>query len=34
MQEVERLLRDLRNGWAEMLNKHDSPRNESVRSVA
>ncbi|MDI1249338.1 MAG: flagellar export chaperone FliS [Lacunisphaera sp.] len=34
VKEVERLLRDLRDGWAEMLHKHDSPRNESVRSVA
>lgn len=34
MKEVERLLRDLRDGWAEMLTKHDSPQSESVRSVA
>jgi flagellar protein FliS len=34
VKEVARLLRDLRDGWAEMLNKHDSPRHEPVRSVA
>jgi flagellar protein FliS len=34
VKEVERLLRELRDGWAEMLQKNDAPRSESVRSVA
>ena len=33
--EVERLVRDLRDAWAEMLNHHsDSPARERIRSVA
>jgi len=32
--EVERLLRELRNSWAEMLHKNDATRSEFVRSVA
>lgn len=32
--EVERLVRDLRNAWAEMLCKQGVPAAESVRSVA
>jgi flagellar protein FliS len=32
--EVERLLRDVRNAWAEMLAKHDNTAPESIRGVA
>ncbi len=32
--EVERLVRELRDAWAEMLCKHDVPAAESVRVVA
>lgn len=32
--EVERLLREVRDGWAEMLGKHESTPIESVRGVA
>ena len=32
--EVERLLREVRDGWAEMLRKHDSSGPASVRGVA
>lgn len=32
--EVEKLLRELRDGWAEMLGKHDTTCSEFVRSVA
>ncbi len=32
--EVERLVRELRDAWAEMLCKHDGPAAESVRVVA
>jgi flagellar protein FliS len=32
--EVEGLLRQLRDGWAEMLRKEDAARYESVRGVA
>jgi flagellin-specific chaperone FliS len=32
--EVERLVRELRDAWAEMLCKQDTPQAEQVRVVA
>ncbi len=32
--EVEKLLREVRNAWAEMLQKHEPARTETVRGVA
>lgn len=32
--EVERLLRDVRNAWAEMLAKHETSTADSIRGVA
>ena len=32
--EVEKLLREVRNAWAEMLQKHEPVRSETVRGVA
>lgn len=32
--EVDRLLREVRNAWAEMLSKHDTSTAESIRGVA
>jgi len=32
--EVERLLREVRNAWAEMLAKHDGAAADSIRGVA
>lgn len=32
--EVERLLREVRNAWAEMLGKHDTTSTDSIRGVA
>lgn len=32
--EVERLLREVRNAWAEMLQKHDATASDTIRGVA